>query len=73
MANAVLSSGPDVQQPTRPEWVVRDLMRQMGGVHRPAVIARSAALMAVLATLAIGGDSAPLHALSARAAAPGAD
>jgi uncharacterized protein (TIGR03083 family) len=34
MAAAVAGSSPDAPVPTCPEWVVRDLVRHMGGVHR---------------------------------------
>ena len=34
MAAAVAASSPDAAVPTCPEWVVRDLVRHMGGVHR---------------------------------------
>jgi len=34
MAAAVAGSSPDAAVPTCPEWVVRDLVRHMGGVHR---------------------------------------
>ena len=34
MADAAGTAGPDAPVPTCPEWVVRDLVRHMGGVHR---------------------------------------
>jgi uncharacterized protein (TIGR03083 family) len=34
MAAAVAASSPDAPVPSCPEWVVRDLVRHMGGVHR---------------------------------------
>ncbi len=34
MANAVGIAGPDAPVPTCPGWVVRDLVRHLGGVHR---------------------------------------
>ena len=34
MVDAVAASSPDAAVPTCPEWVVRDLVRHMGGVHR---------------------------------------
>jgi len=34
MAAAVARSGADAPVPTCPDWVVRDLVRHMGGVHR---------------------------------------
>ncbi len=34
MAAAVAASSPDAAVPTCPEWVVRDLVRHTGGVHR---------------------------------------
>ncbi len=34
MAAAVAASNPDASVPTCPEWVVRDLVRHVGGVHR---------------------------------------
>ena len=34
MADAAATAGPDAVVPTCPGWVVRDLVRHMGGVHR---------------------------------------
>jgi uncharacterized protein (TIGR03083 family) len=34
MADAAATAGPDAPVPTCPGWVVRDLVRHMGGVHR---------------------------------------
>jgi uncharacterized protein (TIGR03083 family) len=34
MAAAARAAGPDTAVPTCPEWVVRDLVRHQGGVHR---------------------------------------
>jgi uncharacterized protein (TIGR03083 family) len=34
MAAAARAAGPDAAVPTCPEWVVRDLVRHQGGVHR---------------------------------------
>ncbi len=34
MASATAASDPDAPVPTCPEWVVRDLVRHLGGVHR---------------------------------------
>jgi uncharacterized protein (TIGR03083 family) len=34
MADAAGTAGPDAPVPTCPEWVVRDLVRHMGGAHR---------------------------------------
>jgi len=34
MADAAENAGPDAPVPTCPEWVVRDLVRHLGGVHR---------------------------------------
>ena len=34
MAAAVAAASPDAAVPTCPEWVVRDLVRHVGGVHR---------------------------------------
>lgn len=34
MAAAAQAAGPDAAVPTCPEWVVRDLVRHQGGVHR---------------------------------------
>jgi uncharacterized protein (TIGR03083 family) len=34
LASAAVTAGPDAVVPTCPEWVVRDLVRHLGGVHR---------------------------------------
>jgi uncharacterized protein (TIGR03083 family) len=34
LASAAVTAGPDAAVPTCPEWVVRDLVRHLGGVHR---------------------------------------
>ncbi len=34
MADAAANAAPDAHVPTCPEWVVRDLVRHLGGVHR---------------------------------------
>jgi uncharacterized protein (TIGR03083 family) len=38
MAAATRATDPDAQVPTCPEWLVRDLVQHMGGVHRWATL-----------------------------------
>lgn len=58
LAEAAEAAGPDAAVPTCPEWVVRDLVRHQGGVHRWAARfvseARTEPLDADLETL-VGG------------------